>query len=247
MPSLEYDDKGERAFPGDCAVGSVETVGFLVGTNHDRALVKVRWSGTRYVENKHGGRNRKDAKSIRTDYYVLIRDHDVRTNMAHSLQASHCPGCGASPGRNPSPACEYCGLVINDGSLDWVLSYVGSQYDGYIEEFLEMIKEKKRSMAVPVDSPESDVKDTMAAAAPHYMNNHSARALAAWLIQVMLADGRIDMKAEQCINAFALKAGLKPQDIDDLIDASRNGRVELHAPDDSCRWQHHRCRAACPS
>jgi hypothetical protein len=56
--------------------------------------------------------------------FVLSRDANCRTNLDVAISSAHCPGCGGPMTQDTSPACEFCGLVLNDGKQSWILTDV---------------------------------------------------------------------------------------------------------------------------
>ncbi|MBB5352796.1 putative lipid-binding transport protein (Tim44 family)/uncharacterized tellurite resistance protein B-like protein [Haloferula luteola] len=198
------DSKG-RAYPGEVAVGAVETVGLYPGDAWDRALVKVRWSGARFYQKPSGQRVRDGEKWIQTEILVLTRKGDVRTPLEQGLLSSHCPSCGGSVSSSAAEACEYCGQVIQDGSWDWVLEYRGGLYDPWIQSLVEQSK---------VLTP----------------SHRGGLALAAWLVEVMLADGEIDAKEMKILEAYAKRAGLSTREVESLIEAGKSRSLQLEGP-----------------
>ena len=118
---LQIGMSGSRTFLGDCAVGSVGTVGIFEEDGSQQAILEVRWDGRRVTEEKGGKRSLEDRRTLRRSVFVLKRRADSRTDIGHSVTSSHCPSCGAPDEGGTGHACGYCGTVLNKGDLDWVL------------------------------------------------------------------------------------------------------------------------------
>ncbi|BCX48027.1 import inner membrane translocase subunit Tim44 [Haloferula helveola] len=221
---LAADAQGNRSYPGDCAVGGVESLGVIPGDDGDRALVKVRWSGSMHRQTANGERTRAGAKLIHTDIFVLLRGGQTKTNIERGLQASHCPNCGGSVSSSAATACEYCGTVINDGALDWVLEYRAGPYDPWIKSLREAMAAQPRGAA----------GEGVAAVAPGLdgVEHHGGLTLAAWLVNVMMADGQVDPKEQRVLEGYGKRAGLRPEEIESLITSAHDGTLELESPDD---------------
>ena len=48
-----------------------------------------------------------------------------------AISSAHCPGCGAPEKGGTSPACEHCGVTLNDGRHGWVLTAVRSPQEAH--------------------------------------------------------------------------------------------------------------------
>ena len=60
---------------------------------------------------------------------MLYRQPGTRTDSGKGISSAHCPGCGAPEADSASSACEFCGAVLNDGSLGWVLVDIADRSD----------------------------------------------------------------------------------------------------------------------
>ena len=208
---------GERSIFSDCAVGAVETEGILHGDDMDRAVVGVRWSGARYTV-LPGKEPRKTAEShVVYDLFVLARKHGVKTDLALTLSSAHCPTCGAAIHDQVADACEYCGAVLNDGSAGWVLEQIVKVYS-------------KEAAAL---------RQEIAALDPVQVENRSRSSLehAAWMVQVMLADGAIDEREMQTLRAFAGKHHIQDAQLDQLIAAVKQGTLTVPQPANNAEAQ----------
>jgi predicted lipid-binding transport protein (Tim44 family) len=114
----------QRRYFGDCAVGSVQTLGVLPlahGESLRRALVRVHWEGQSMAVKADGRIAKIGDRTQRQSLFVLGRGPDVLTNPGNGLSSAHCPHCGAPATVDTANACEFCGTVLNDGSQGWIL------------------------------------------------------------------------------------------------------------------------------
>ena len=71
-----------------------------------------------------GSRNRERAY---TEYWTLLRG-TARTGAPRA--AAECPNCGAPMAIDAAARCAHCGVKVNSGEFDWVLSRI-EQDDAY--------------------------------------------------------------------------------------------------------------------
>ena len=70
---------------------------------------------------------------------VLFRKPGVKTDASLAVSSAHCPNCGAPETDSASNACEFCGTVLNDGSVSWVLMSTYSQASGEGQQILQQL------------------------------------------------------------------------------------------------------------
>lgn len=204
---IRPDKNGSRKIYKQCAVGSVKTLGLLLAEGHaDKALVQIRWSG-KSCELTPDSKPR-ERTSLCHSVYVLERQHGVKSSTDKALSSAHCPGCGAPAGEGTENACRYCGTVLNDGSSDWILTHIGS----------------------PLSKSIMDLRSRMKEAAPAAEPHAEGLELAAWMVQVMLADGQIDPKEQAVIEQFAAARNIPKPQINLLIESARSGQIETPMP-----------------
>lgn len=93
--------------------------------------VYVRLVGTAMRRAMHGGTNRWLSGGTKPDpfdeVWGLTRRHGVASRETPGTLEGFCPACGADllAGRAVT-ACTYCGAVLDDGSRDWAVAYIGS-------------------------------------------------------------------------------------------------------------------------
>ena len=221
---------GERHFPAECAVGSVETVGLILDDPWDRALVEVRWSSVDCVRKGNGPPKKTSAARLFNEIYVIRRQHGAQSDLGAAVSSAHCPSCGAAAASSTANACEYCGTVLNDGTADWVLEYVGPSYDSYICELRDTLFEQPETMA-----PQADGSPTI----PHETGGQGGLELAAWMVHVMLADNEIDGKERALIDGYTSSRGIPPQQIEQLIAAVSTDELDApipQTPDEAQAW-----------
>jgi predicted lipid-binding transport protein (Tim44 family) len=229
---LDYDQKGRRVMPDDAAVGSVETQGIALGKSWDYALVQVRWSAIKTVVSRKGEMIRTGTgASIYTHVYLLRRQHGVISNISRALSSAHCANCGAPASEKRSRACEYCGTTMNSGEHDWVLESIDSPYGERIQQLRSRfgLAEELRS----TDSAGSPGVASNPASPPipgHDVLPGGLEA-SAWMINVLMADGRIDPKERKLLFAYASARGITQQRIEQLLtQALQGGTIDVPEP-----------------
>jgi len=209
---MQPDEKGISHCYEDCAVGAVDTVGILLDDDGDRAVVSVRWSGAGTGRERNGKEKLESAAHVISELYVLVRKSGTTTDINLALSSAHCPSCGAAVHDEASDSCEYCGAVLNDGSTGWVLEKILKVYS---KEAMALQKTFADAASVPVKS-----------------SGRSSLEQAAWMIQVMLADGHIDDKEKQTLLAFAKGHGISRERIESMISSMKAGRLNVVMPKD---------------
>jgi len=110
----------------DAAVGSVDILEVIPGTDMDRVRVLVKWSAWSRYRNGAGQVKGTGDRSIRPQVFTLARRPEVATRKEHDFHSAHCPGCGAPYSGGSSGNCEYCGRPLNDGSGAWILESISA-------------------------------------------------------------------------------------------------------------------------
>ncbi len=111
----------QRIFFAESAIGSVQTLGIIAGEKTDKALVEIRWSGTRFTIDQAKAVKNTHQNALGRLLLVLGRKHSTKTEIDKSVSSAHCPTCGAPESGGTTGACEFCGQTLNDGSKNWVL------------------------------------------------------------------------------------------------------------------------------
>lgn len=223
-PLLKTGSDGSREFPSDCAVGSVETIGIVLAEPEDSALVQIRWSGSRSRRDRDGKLKATSGAKVSSDIFVLVRQHAVTSDLAHSLSSAHCPSCGASAQTDTDNACAYCGKVLNDGSKDWVLADCRPIYDPVITELRGKLPPSPGGAGA--GRAEATFEELQA-----QQDTQGSIELAAWMVYVMLADGQVDDEERKMLGAFAQARNIPPQQMDKLLEAMTAGELEVRQPE----------------
>jgi predicted lipid-binding transport protein (Tim44 family)/uncharacterized tellurite resistance protein B-like protein len=211
---------GSRSHPADCAVGAVTILGILRDEPMDTALVEVRWSAAQVEISAGGDRRATAASAVKTDIFLLVRGHDVKTDAAMTLNSAHCPGCGAPAAQTTAAACEYCGAVLNGGEHDWVLADRRPPFDQEIVELrrqLDAVGPTGRAAGSGGVAPGPG-------AVPGSME------VTAWLVTVMIADGTVTDEELDVIHSYGSERGIAADQVDRIIQAVQAGQLEAPQP-----------------
>ncbi len=228
---FDFDQKGRRVLPDDAAVGSVETQGLVLEDTWDRALVQVRWSAMKAVVTEKGETlHTGTGAEIYTQIYLLKRKHGVVSNISQALSSAHCGNCGAPATEHRSHACQYCGTAMNSGEHDWVLESIDSPYGERIEDLRRRFgqvyavrPEIIEPRTAPPGSPTPSVPGE--AALPGSLE------ASAWMINVLMADGRIDPQERALLLAYASARGISKQRMEQLLaQALQGGAIDVPEP-----------------
>jgi uncharacterized tellurite resistance protein B-like protein len=222
----------ERYYFGDCAVGSVETLGVLPGGDFDQVVVAVQWSGRRLSASTKGRVVRTEQSVVYQHAYVLGRKAGVRTDLDLGVSSSHCPGCGGPATDEASHACLYCGVTLNDGSRGWVLFEILPRYSPEVDAFLRKISiigagEDPRPRNVPVVET-SRLEPSL-----------SGLKEITWMAAMMAIDGHVDAKERNMLLRAAQKKGVPTEQAEKILEAAVQGRVDISKPtgaEDSRVW-----------
>jgi uncharacterized tellurite resistance protein B-like protein len=216
------DAYGNRMWFGDRAVGSVDTLGVLLAGEgagaadgaFDRALLEVRWSGTRFTADPKGNYRRHEQSSVSHLLLVLARKAGAKSDTDKSVASAHCPTCGAPETGSPSGVCEFCGAVLNDGSKSWALMDATSMSSPRAVELLNQLRDSAPAFA------ESD--EPAPPPAPAYVLS--------WMVKMTLADGQLDASEREMLDAYASRYRIPAQRVEELIAAARANTLDIPAP-----------------
>jgi hypothetical protein len=103
------------------AVGSVAVRDIEGGPVTTLAQVEIRWSARMGVVSE-GAAPGTLATLPQRWIFTLARKAGVKTDQARGMATARCGNCGAPLGDSVQPTCEHCGVTLNDGAHDWVLS-----------------------------------------------------------------------------------------------------------------------------
>ncbi|MCA9224005.1 MAG: TIM44-like domain-containing protein [Planctomycetales bacterium] len=236
-------DGDARQFWGECAVGSVDVLALLPaaignaasanasangngrdhsaeldGAGMDRALIEVRWSGTKHsLDPRQGLRALGDSSAFRT-MFVLSRRQGARTNVDQTIASAHCPNCGAPETNVASHGCEFCGETLNDGSHDWVLTAIHPMNSAEAHELIRQAREHAQSnvqdVATLTDRPPQ------------------ASQQLAWAIKMALADNELDEREMKMLQRAAAHRRVDHEWLDAMIEAARRDQLDVPMPPD---------------
>ena len=250
---------GERTFTGDCAVGSVWLKGVAAGDPLDRAIVQIDWSGAHFKAKPGELPAAIDISSLHQTLFVLGRRHGVKTDPGRGMSSSHCPGCGAPESDSAASACEFCGAVLNDGSLDWALLDVQPAGMGAAEQMLanwgaktaggDEVNEKgsgadfsgatlgrDESTRGKIDSRPPGVAAPQAVASggspqtPPPLAAPRDLDLMAWAATIAVSDGTLADGERAMLEETARSHGVPPATLDKLLQAAQGGTLNLPLP-----------------
>jgi uncharacterized tellurite resistance protein B-like protein len=239
--------KGERTWQGDRAVGSVDTLGIILATPptpgqsagsassqgaapdaFDRALLEIRWSGTRFTSDPAGKITRHEQSSVSHLLMVLARKAGAKSDTDKSISSAHCPTCGAPEGGGASGVCEFCGATLNDGTQSWALIDATSLNS---PRALELLSDMRRSApAAAVTS--SDNGDTNGNADNNDNAPQSPATTLAWMVKMSLADGHLDDSERDLLESYATRYRIPAHRLTEFIGAAQSNTLDIPLPAD---------------
>jgi hypothetical protein len=208
-PKLAMGKNGYRGYFGDCAVGSVDLLGLICEQSTDHALIAIHWAG-------HQRQKSADGKPVNQGWmrqkslFVLSRNKGVQTNLSQSIQSAHCPACGGAESNAASHACEYCGVVLNSGDNDWVLTEQGNLNSKWARDWT-----KKLNPSEAKKQPSRSDMDLME-----------------WVIQTVAADQLLKTEERKAVATLCLKLGLDEHYAEGLLKAATQRHGESVLPPD---------------
>ena len=213
---LQGDESG-RHYLGDCAVGAVDLVGILPGSEHDLAMVTIHWDGMFTTTTPDGRVSRHRERSLRRELFVLARNAGVRGQIDRAVSSAHCPACGAPETNIASHACDFCGQVLNDGEHDWVLFEAHSIHSPQARDLVERASQWVTESSTTMESNGQAALD----------ETPQGVELLAWTIQMALADRQLDDKERQLIMRVAKARHIPRERVQAMVDAARQGLLDV--------------------
>ena len=226
---------GNRAFWGDCAVGSVQTLGLIPGAPMNRALVEIHWSGKRWQINENGSAQATEESNVARNLMVLERKSGIKTDSNAVISSAHCPQCGAPVTDDISDACSFCGAVLNDGSRGWVLV-----------DMLPMSGETARQLVMEVTASAITPDDADAQAPQAFQTalgvNSSVlppppSGLLAWTVKTVVGSGDTDADEQQMLKSLAARQNVSDDQLNIMLNAARSGSLQTHEPESAAQAQ----------
>jgi len=226
---------GERTWQGDRAVGSVDTLGFILFSPEpqalspepslDRAVLEIRWSGTRLTADAQGKTQRHEQSSVSHLLLVLARKAGAKSDTDKSISSAHCPTCGAPESTAASGVCEFCGATLNDGSQSWALADATAMSSPRALELLSAM----RAAAAPATVSTNGDSDEDDRGQP---TPQSPATTLAWMVKMSLADGVLDDKERDLLAAYATRYRIPTDRLDQLITAAQANNLDIPLPAD---------------
>ena len=241
---VDYQSDGRRTYYGDCAVGSVDVRGVEIAEPMDRVFVEIRWSGMPVLVKVSQPKPTVMGETINFHHgYILNRKHGVKTDVRTALVSSHCPSCGAPEGKTEAAACEYCGMVVNDGAFDWVLDTIVPATSGEFCDAIKVLKASEQKGGSPDSDPGipsipgpggSARKPSPAQAGGFDFGKISigGQECLRWVVKMMMADGIIEDKERDYLKDFATRTGVPASKLDSIISDASSGNPDLPIPED---------------
>lgn len=208
---LKFDGSGSRNFYSSCAVGAIELLGIEMSEPFDRALLQIIWSG--FPTTQKQGHPPDPAKVPRniTQIFSLVRKHGVASKAGAALASSHCPSCGAPEQTSEANECAYCGSVMNDGKIEWVLEEVFLRNDNQVTQILGRCRKSSSAPAVAGPSKAADTR------AGNEQPVISGVELVRYTVSMMLADGQIDHREIELVKELAARLDINEQKLQMII------------------------------
>lgn len=212
-------DRGRKYYK-ECAVGAVAALGIMPGTDADLALVEVRWSAVPWRVRRGEAPVRCGGKRIRSHVMVLQRKAGVVSDAEHGIDSAHCPGCGAPESGSGRQACEFCGEAFPGKERSWMLHGFCPLYSRETHNLLEALREAQASALIPkgVEALAGTIQS-------------SAGGLA-WMVKVLVADGRIDDRERAMMDKVARKHRVPSGVLSAMIQNAEAGTLSLPEPHD---------------
>lgn len=248
---LRPRDDGTREYFGECAVGSVDTLGAILNAagEWDYALVEVRWSGTAFHVSRDNKVRRTDDATLSRTVFELARRSSARSDAGHAISSAHCPSCGAPEAGGAGGACPFCGTVLNDGTRDWVLTAVRLPAEAR-RMLHEAVQEEEATRAAArvaagegarwspsaaaAGTPGADSLGPLAVELPAAARPATSTAgLLAWMIHMALSDGQLDRREHDMLSRVAAKRAVPRARLEAMIAAARHEHVDLPQPADA--------------
>ncbi len=204
-----------RAIYADCAVGSVDMLAVGGDASRDRALVQVVWEGRRYMV-ADGGMDPTNHRAVHRTMLVLERKAGLTSTPQAGINSAHCPGCGAPQSATTSNACEFCGIVLNDGSAGWVLV-----------DLMPMVSlQAQKLLRAMCDRPD-----------PPPLPKPRRGGLMSWAVSVVAADGVVTSSEREMLRDLALRRKIPQTAVDSMLQSALAGHYEAISPVDAAEAQ----------
>ena len=196
--------KRPRAYIGDCAVGSVRTLGLIAGEKRDRAVVEIVWDGRRVRVAERGKRVLDKNRLIHRTLFVFARKAGAETRLEDTFTTACCRTCGAHDTGGTDPTCPYCESPRTGNKSSWLLAEVLVKGFAEATQLQQELAGAARGAPTPTSRP-------------------SAAGLLWWAAATAQQDGRIDPKEHAALVSLAHRHGLAAGDIETLLRSQLSG------------------------
>ena len=212
---------GRHEFYTDAAIGTVEVVEINLNDNEDlmdTIRVKVKWAGHK--------ENATIPSFIPPDFrgshifiqdYFLERNSTVLTSTKNILTSTHCSGCGSPESLDSSGNCAYCGIALNDGSTDWVLTKIQA-FTGY-PQFASQYESLQHATVSAENVPS--------------LSKFDNESIVSCATAIMLSDGAIDKKEQSLLEKMARAKGISQQKLAMIIKTIQENGPHIPNPKSS--------------
>jgi len=203
LAALVPEAGGTRTYTGECAVGSVRSLGLLGGEPADRAVVEVVWDGRSARVSADGKRTLETRRHLRRTLFVFTRRAGTLTQLEDTLTTATCRSCGAHDVGGTRPDCPWCGAPRADASTQWMLAEI--QERGAAQALLE---ELARLRALPPPLPPASAR------APR---PESAAGLLTWAAALARSDGDLDEREQRAVHALGARLSMQPARVAEIL------------------------------
>ncbi len=190
-----------RRYTGDCAVGSVRTLGLLAGRERDRAVVEVVWDGRALTVGAEGAGG-APRRGLRRTLFVFARPAGESTRLESAFTTAHCQTCGAPDPGGTDPSCPYCNTPRTGARSSWLLTALHSAGTAAGLELLSELTAGPRAPLPVVGESSSD--------------------LLAWAAALVHADGEVSERERRALHGLADRAELPRERVDQLLEHGRS-------------------------
>jgi len=191
-----------RTYMGDCAVGSVRTLGLIDGDEHDRAIVEVVWDGRRARLTTGGERELERERRLHKSLFIFRRASGAQTHTSEAFTSAHCHTCGAPDPGGTAPLCPYCEAPRSGDASTWLLHDILAPGSPKALNLTSELRDLGRRRPPAANAPTSQL---------------SASGLFRWASALVIADGKVDATEREALESLAAKHGLPADRVQDFL------------------------------
>ncbi|MDD3147787.1 MAG: hypothetical protein PHD82_10820, partial [Candidatus Riflebacteria bacterium] len=211
---IENDSFGRFSSLEEAVLDSASMKGISVGNDLDFCYVLVVWRAV-FANKKSTSDNR-----LLRDVLVLSRSHHATTRINNCLSSVHCANCGGPLASSFESTCGFCGSLVNDGS-EWLLCRVIKEKE---PEYSNLLKSATTMASGPTKKGDAVYTHVVGEVA-------SANDIITTAAQILMADGKIDVKEMTMIKTIAARYAMPETTLQSILDAVRNGQVYVPVPE----------------